>query len=458
MRIYDRESSSSSNPEPKPTSNFCDAYLTYLSSGRGRPADYTGSAAQGSSEGCGLLQIGLNGNQGSKWTFYNSSTSPLPSRRSESTSVGAHFTRGTSNCLPRHLGHRRMSLARHHALKDLRREFTDRNHRKGIILKGKSLNSADSAKTKLASVSTSTGSGEKCLKVTLKQMDVNDSWLKLGNDVFKIPRSEGNAEGNVSSPSSMSRVIVSEIPTAALSEIPSTIIIARTVEKVAAVKDQSFDQFSDQPVSLNESASEKTEECVRINDSRPELSVNDLEPSVSCTEGLFDCVEMTQLTSDESRLLQEEKLSDCVELSVDDETTDVSVISPDKLHPHGSTEQKPVGIVDEKQALDARETQGSTEVGERSKFSSRSLRSGIRHQCGAMNNDNIFKNAWRKKLFKKHLVSEKLKSHASRRLNAERPKRNIGQRRNVSDFPWNYAICGKIHSSTTRIFELSKLS
>lgn len=457
MRVYDGESSSS-NSEPKPTSNFCDAYLTYLSSGRGKPADYTGSAAQGSSEECGLLQIGLNGNQGSKWTFYNSSTSPLPTRRSESTgtSVGGHFTRGTSNCLPRHLGHRRMSLARHHALKglqDLRREFTDRNHKKGIILKGKSLNSVDSAKTKLASVGTSTGSGEKCLKVTLKQMDVNDSWLKLGNDVFKIPKSEGNAEGNVSSPASMSRVIVSEIPSAALSEIPSTIIIARTVEKVVAIKGQGFDQFSDQPVSLNEAASE---ECVRPNDSGPELSVNDLEPSISCTEGLFDRVEMTPLPAGESRPLQEEKLSDCIELSIDD-ATDVSVISPDKLlHSDSSVEQKLVGV--EKQALDVRQTHGSAEVGERLKFSSRSLRSGIRHQCGVMNNDSIFKNAWRKKLFKKHLVSEKLKSQASRRLNAERPKRNIGQRKNVSDFPWNYAICGKIHSLATRIFELLKLS
>lgn len=435
MRVYDGESSSS-NPEPKPTSNFCDAYLTYLNSSKGKPADYTdGGAAQGSSEECGLLRIGVNGTQGSKWTFYNSRTSPLPDRRSESTPVGTHFTRGTTNCLTRHLGHRRMNLARHHhalkGLQDLRREFADKNHKKGINLKGKSSNSIDLAKTKLASVSTSTGSAEKCLKVTLKQMSLNDSsWLKLENDVFKIPKNEGNAEGNVSLAANLSRIVVSEIPSAALSEIPSTIIIARTVEKVAASKDQNFDQFNDQLVNLNE-VSEETEECVRLKDSGPEISVNDLDHSIGSAEGLFDHVEMTQLQSDESRLLQEEKPSDCIELSVN-EAPDVSVTSQDKLHSDSSTEQKLVGI--DKQALDVQQPQGSAEVSERSKLPSRSLRSGIRHhQCGILINDSIFKNSWRKKLIKKHLVSEKFKTQASRRLNAERPKRNIGQRKNVSN-------------------------
>lgn len=497
MKVNDGESGSSQ--ELKPSANFCDAYLSYLSKNSVKLPSTTPTIAEKTSsdtaDNRGVLCVGSGNSPGSKWTFYNRS-----SPQSTDLKVGGTRTRRTSD----RFAARELSRGRGVLTKSANGQIIGKEQlrvqieqldlgKRGLSVNGKRVSTVrKELNTGRRELNTGrrevnkAGSkqrgkplpvAQKQLKVSVELINLKDSFVKVGSEVIKVHKEPPSTSENgkpdrieLKPELSLSKEVQSKDSSldqtgqTSLTEIsvePPSLNLQpldqSSAEKTSSAeldcaegdagvstkpsglpaKNQSlsFGEYSCETIDASDASKDEKELSAGANDSKKFQISADADKSLLIDEKSLDLSESLQVNADET----------CIELSDDgksDEEVKESGADVEKSDAHGRSPVGGVRCIRSNRSAGVKIPGRLAEGGERSKFSPRAFRKD-------------YKNSWRRKIVKKHLVSEKRKTQATRLLNAERPKRNVVSKKTVSGFsPWLCMVFGNtVHVPFVRMLQ-----
>src|SRR6218665_3522222 len=474
MKVNDGESGSSQ--ELKPSANFCDAYLSYLSKNSVKLPSTTPTIAEKTSsdtaDNRGVLCVGSGNSPGSKWTFYNRS-----SPQSTDLKVGGTRTRRTSD----RFAARELSRGRGVLTKSANGQIIGKEQlrvqieqldlgKRGLSVNGKRVSTVrKELKTGRRELNTGrrevnkAGSkqrgkplpvAQKQLKVSVELVNLKDSFVKVGSEVIKVHKEPPSTSENgkpdriefkpelslskevQSKDSSLDQTSAEKTSSAELDCAEGDAGVSTKPSGLPA-KNQSlsFGEYSCETIDASDASKDEKELSAGANDSNKFQISADADKSLLIDEKSLDLSESLQVNADET----------CIELSDDgksDEEVKESGADVEKSDAHGRSPVGGVRCIRSNRSAGVKIPGRLAEGGERSKFSPRAFRKD-------------YKNSWRRKIVKKHLVSEKRKTQATRLLNAERPKRNVVSKKTVSGFsPWLCMVFGNtVHVPFVRMLQ-----